>query len=51
MEMGDGGTKGKASKMESAVEVRFVVAIEACDMRGSIRSSKDRGTLWAGGES
>ncbi len=49
MEMGLGGTKGKLSKIESAVEVRFVMA-KLCNELGRdggpapIMSSNDLGT-------
>lgn len=54
--MGLGGTKGKLSNIESAVEVRFVIA-KLCKELGReggpapIKSSKERGTAWLGGVS
>lgn len=49
--MGDGGTKGNASKIESVVEVLFESARDDCDMRGLMSSSNDLGTPCAGGDS
>jgi hypothetical protein len=42
MEMGLGGTKGKLSRIESAVEVRLVMA-KLCDEVGRPISSNDGG--------
>jgi hypothetical protein len=50
MEIGDGGTNGKASSIESAVEVRCEVAIVDWDILLLVSSSKERGTLCAGGD-
>jgi len=51
IEIGDGGTNGKASSIESAIEVRCEVAIVDCDILLFVSSSNERGTLWAGGDS
>jgi hypothetical protein len=49
--MGDGGTNGNASRIESVVEVLFESAKDDCDMRGLISSSNDLGMPCAGGDS
>lgn len=48
--MGDGGTNGNASRMESVVEVLFESAKDDCDMRGFMSSSNDLGMACAGGD-
>jgi hypothetical protein len=50
IEIGDGGTNGKASSMESAVEVRCEVATVDWDILLLASSSKERGTPCAGGD-
>lgn len=49
IEIGDGGTNGKASSIESAVDVRCEVAIVDWDILLLVSSSKERGTPCAGG--
>jgi len=51
IEIGEGGTNGKASKIESVVDVRREDASELRDIRESMTSSNDRGTPCAGGVS
>jgi hypothetical protein len=49
IDIGDGGTNGKASSIESAVEVRCEVATVDWDILLLVSSSKERGTPCAGG--